>query len=112
MATSDNPRTVETLDLSQFGRQLYQWYFNEGKSMPQIKASFDILFRRLADATCVVYDINERQWDNRAKKWMKSWGLTKAQQGEMVAMPDCLKALPLCKIIKSPFTFVDQIPAY
>ncbi|KAI4222100.1 MAG: hypothetical protein L6R36_006401 [Xanthoria steineri] len=95
MATSDNPRTVETLDLSQFGRQLYQWYFNEGKSMPQVKASFDILFRTVTDATCVVYDINERQWDNRAKKWMKSWGLTKAQQGELVAMPDSLKALPL-----------------
>lgn len=57
MATSDNPRTVETLDLSQFGRQLYQWYFNEGKSMPQVKASFDILFRTVTDATCVVYDI-------------------------------------------------------
>ncbi|KAL8646197.1 MAG: hypothetical protein Q9226_006972 [Calogaya cf. arnoldii] len=57
MTTSNNPRTVETLDLSQFGRQLHQWYFNEMKSMSQIKGSFDIFFRRLYDATGVKCDI-------------------------------------------------------
>ncbi|KAL8847686.1 MAG: hypothetical protein Q9221_007288 [Calogaya cf. arnoldii] len=95
MATSNNTRTVDTLELSQFKRQLHHWFFNERQTMSQIKGNFDILFRRLTNATCVKYSINERQWDYRAKKWMQSCGLTKSQQGQQVPMPEHLKALPL-----------------
>ncbi|KAL8766032.1 MAG: hypothetical protein Q9209_007061 [Squamulea sp. 1 TL-2023] len=96
MATTNTPRTVETLDTSCFRRQLFQWYFNEKKSMSQVKISFDALFRTVEETTQIeIIRMNERQWDNRAKKWFKSWGVTKAQQGEPVTMPQCLEALPL-----------------
>ncbi|KAL8782134.1 MAG: hypothetical protein Q9213_005668 [Squamulea squamosa] len=96
MATINNPRTVETLDTSCFRRQLFHWYFNERKSMSQVKISFDALSRCVEETTQIeLIRMNERQWDNRAKKWFKSWGVTKAQQGEPVTMPQCLEALPL-----------------
>ncbi|KAL8810341.1 MAG: hypothetical protein Q9200_002661 [Gallowayella weberi] len=95
MATPNVFRTVETLQLDQFKRQFWQWYFIEKKSMPQVKRSFDNLFDRMTKATGVKYDINERQWKTRSLEWMKTWGKTKAQQGKQVAMPDVLKELPL-----------------
>ncbi|KAL8994226.1 MAG: hypothetical protein Q9169_005742 [Polycauliona sp. 2 TL-2023] len=95
MAASSNIRIVETLELSQFQRQLFQWYFYEKKTWPQIKQCGDLLFQRLEETTSLTCDISERQWENHFRKWNKIWGLKKDHQGDQVSLPDGLGAMPL-----------------
>ncbi|KAL8705381.1 MAG: hypothetical protein Q9201_001500 [Fulgogasparrea decipioides] len=47
MATAERSRTVDTLNLKQFQRQFFQWYYIDCMSFSQITAAFDHLFSGL-----------------------------------------------------------------
>ncbi|KAL9601336.1 MAG: hypothetical protein Q9179_002903 [Wetmoreana sp. 5 TL-2023] len=95
MATAERSRTVDTLNLKQFQRQFFQWYYIDCMSFSQITAAFDHLFSGLVGDRDMKIKISEKQWRDRFKKWEVNWDTAKLGQGEPVTMPEHLQRLPL-----------------
>ncbi|KAL8948609.1 MAG: hypothetical protein Q9222_005216 [Ikaeria aurantiellina] len=95
MPDSPAVRTVETLKLSKFERQMYQWYIIDSQSLSRVKESFDTLFERIYETTGLSIEVSVDQWRGRLGKWQKHWGVSKVRNHKQSDTPEQLRGLTL-----------------